>query len=216
MTDTIQDLLLDALMDGDTAAGEELVQQALDEGAGPLDIINNLMIPALSEIGVMFQQGEIFLPELMLSGQVAAVIGHKLEALISAGGQASDPLGVVIVGTVQGDIHDIGKNIVATMLRAHGFQVVDLGRGVAPSAFVDAAKQHQADVIAMSALMTTTRPMMFNTLKLFEELGLRSAHRLIVGGGSVTEEWAQKIGADGYAADAAAAVDICKRLVGAS
>jgi 5-methyltetrahydrofolate--homocysteine methyltransferase len=215
MTDTDQERLLDALMDGDTAVGEEIAQAALDAGASPLDVINKLLIPALTEIGAMFQQGEIFLPELMLSGQVATAISQKLEALIHAGGQVTQSLGTVVVGTVQGDIHDIGKNILATMLRAHGFEVVDLGRSVSPSAFVDAAQEHHAQVVAMSSLMTTTRPMMLNTLKLFGELGLRPTYRLIVGGGCVTADWAQQIGADGYAADAATAVDVCKQMVAA-
>ncbi|HMQ54254.1 MAG TPA: cobalamin-dependent protein [Anaerolineae bacterium] len=206
--------LIEVLMDGDGDEGEAIIQDELEAGHDPLEIISQLLIPALSAIGEKFQEGDIFLPELMLSGQVATRISQKLEAIIAASGETAQTLGVVIVGTVQGDVHDIGKNIVATMLRAHGFEVIDLGRNVAPSAFVDAARQHKAQVIAMSSLMTTTRPNIQNTIKLFNELDLRGQHCLIIGGGSVTAEWAEQIGADGYAADAAAAVEMCKRMVG--
>ena len=129
-----------------------------------------------------------------------------------AQGKTSEPNGVVVIGTVQGDIHDIGKNIVATMLKAHGFRVVDLGRNVAPSGFLNAAQENNAGVVAMSSLMTTTRPMIENTINLFVEVGERGKHRMIVGGGCVTEDWASTIGADGYSADAVGAVELCKQF----
>lgn len=206
--------LYDAFIEGDAETAEAIAQESLEANVDPLEIINGVMIPALTEVGRRFQSGEFFLPELMMAGEAAEAVSTHLEAAISASGQTSKAVGVVVAGTVQGDVHDIGKNIVATMLRAHGFEVVDLGRNVAPSAFVDAAKQSKADIIALSSLMTTTRPAILSTVQLFKELGLADTYRIIIGGGSVTEDWAEEIGA-GYAPDAAGAVELCKKLVGA-
>ena len=211
--ESIKQRLTEALTEGDADAAEAVALEALAAKVNPVEIINQVMVPALSEVGRTFQSGDIFLPELVLAGEAAEVVSKHLEAAISASGQASVAIGVVIVGTVQGDVHDIGKNIVATMLRANGFRVVDLGRNVAPSAFLDAARANNADLIGLSSLMTTTRPMILNTINLFKEVGARQNHRIVIGGGSVTEDWAEEIGADGYAPDAAAAVDICKRLL---
>jgi methanogenic corrinoid protein MtbC1 len=124
-------------------------------------------------------------------------------------------LGIVVIGTVQNDVHDIGKNIVGTILNAHGFNVIDLGSDVAPSAFLETATREGADIIAMSSLMTTTRPEQRNTINLFTKDGEREKFKIIVGGGSTDQKWADEIGADGFAPDPAAAVDLCKRLVGA-
>ncbi len=204
--------LYDAFIEGDAETAEAIAQEALAANVDPLEIINTVMIPALTEVGRRFQSGEFFLPELMMAGEAAEAVSAHLEAAISASGQASKAVGVVVAGTVQGDVHDIGKNIVATMLRAHGFEVVDLGRNVAPSAFVDAARQSKADIIALSSLMTTTRPAILSTVQLFKELGLADTYQIIIGGGSVTEDWAEEIGA-GYAPDAAGAVELCKKLL---
>ena len=206
--------LYDAFIEGDEDAAAELTQEALQQGVDPLAIINTIMIPALTKVGQLFQSGEFFLPELMLAGEAAQAASQHLEAAIAESGQVSQKLGVVILGTVEGDVHEIGKNIVATMLRAHGFDVIDLGRNVSPSAFVDAAHERNADVIGLSSLMTTTRPAAQNTIQLFGELGLRDRYSLIVGGGSVTLDWAMEMGV-GYSADAAGAVELCKQLVGA-
>ena len=156
---------------------------------------------------------QIFLPELMMSGDAAKRASTHLEAAIAARGAKHEPMGVAVVGTVQGDVHDIGKNILVTLLKAHGFAVVDLGRNVAPSAFMTAAEENRADIIAMSSLMTTTRPAQRSTVNLLGEVGQRKRYRIVVGGGSVNQRWADEIGADGYAADAASAVELCKRLL---
>jgi len=214
--ESINQNLTEALIEGDAEAAEAAAVEALQAGVSPLELISQVMVPALTEVGRTFQCGEIFLPELVLAGKAAEVVSKHLEAAIAAAGQANVPLGTVVLGTVQGDVHDIGKNIVATMLRANGFRVVDLGRSVSPSGFVDAAQEHSAHIVGLSSLMTTTRPMIQNTLKLFNEVGLRDKYLLVVGGGAVTSDWAKEIGADGYAADAAAAVSICKQLVGVS
>jgi 5-methyltetrahydrofolate--homocysteine methyltransferase len=211
--ESIYQRLYDAFIEGDEDEAEAVTVEALAAEVDPLEIINEVMIPALSEVGRRFQSGEFFLPELMMAGEAAEAVSQHLEAAIAASGQATQAVGIVVAGTVQGDVHDIGKNIVATMLRAHGFEVVDLGRNVSPSAFVDAAKQSKADVVALSSLMTTTRPAVLSTVNLFRELGLEDTYKIVIGGGSVTEDWANEIGA-GYAPDAAGAVELCKQLLG--
>jgi len=210
----LADRLTEAFYEGDADAAEAAALEALDAGADPLALINEIMVPALTEVGRRFQTGEYFLPELLMAGEAAEVVGKHLEEVIVASGQTSQRLGVVVVGTVEGDVHDIGKNILATMLRAHGFEVVDLGRNVSPSSFVDAARDHKADIIGLSSLMTTTRPAAQNTINLFRELGLGDSFHIMVGGGSVTADWAEELGV-GYSEDAAGAVELCKQLVSA-
>jgi len=213
--ESIRAELTQALTDGETDVAEAVALKALAAGVDPLLLISDVMIPALTDVGSHFQEGEIFLPELMMAGEAAERVTEHLEAAIAAQGRTTAPLGVVVLGTVQGDIHDIGKNIVATLLRAHGFRVIDLGRNVAPSAYLEAARENRAQIVALSSLMTTTRPLAESTLNLFSEVGMRKQYRLVVGGGCVTREWAQEVGFDGYAEDAAAAVALCKALVSA-
>lgn len=204
--------LADALIDGDGDLAEEFALEALKGGADPVALINDVMIPALTVVGDQFQNGEVFLPELMLAGDAAQRVSQHVEAAIASQGRVTEPKGTVVIGTVMGDIHDIGKNIVVTMLKAHGFRVVDLGRNVAPSGFLTAAQENRAQVVAMSSLMTTTRPMIENTINLFSEVGVRDNFKMIVGGGCVTDEWASTLGADGYSPDAVGAVDLCKKF----
>jgi methanogenic corrinoid protein MtbC1 len=211
--EAICDRLTQALQDGEADMAEAIAVEALHENLDPLEMIAEVMIPALTEVGRQFQAGEIFLPELMMAGEAAQRVSAHLEEAISAQGRTTTPLGIVVIGTVQGDIHDIGKNIVTTLLRAHGFRVVDMGRNVAPSAFLDAARENRAQIVAMSSLMTTTRPLALSTLNLFAEVGVREMHRVIVGGGCVTRDWAEESGFDGYSEDAAGAVELCKALV---
>jgi len=205
--------LTQALTEGETDAAEAVALEALQMQLDPLVMISDVMIPALTEVGRQFQAGAIFLPELMMAGEAAERVSKHLEAAIAAQGRTTVPLGIVVLGAVQGDIHDIGKNIVATLLRAHGFRVVDLGRNVAPSAFLNSAKENSAHIVAMSSLMTTTRPLALSTLNLFKEVGLKDRFRLVVGGGCVTRDWAEEVGFDGYSEDAAGAVEMCKALV---
>jgi len=206
--------LVQALRAGDTEGAERVTERALEEGAEPLDLIRGGIVPALTEIGEDFQRLDIFLPELMAAGDAAEAATAILEDAMASAGEESASLGTVVIGTVENDVHDIGKNIVGTLMRSHGFKVVDLGRDVAPSSFLDAAKKENADVIAMSALMTTTRPSAGSTIGLFEEVGVRDEYKMIVGGGSVTDAWAVEIGADGFSEDAAGAVALCKSLLG--
>ena len=210
---SIQQRLRQAFQEGDPLAAEAAALEALRDQVDPLEIIEGVLIPSLTEVGNQFQKGEIFLPELMMAGKAAEGASRPLTEAIAARGGSSASRGKILLGTVQGDIHDIGKNIVVTILRAHGFQVVDLGRDVAPSRFIEAARQHAPDLIGMSSLMTTTRPFALNTIRLFQEVGLRDKYRFVVGGGCVTEDWAREIGADGYARDAASAAALCKQLL---
>lgn len=211
--DRIKQELTQALIAGKADDAEAVTLEALRAGVDPLEIIDTVMVPALTEVGNRFQSFQIFLPELMMAGNAARQASGHLEAAIESRGEKREPMGVVVLGTVQGDIHDIGKNILGTMLKSHGFTVVDLGRNVAPSAFMTAAEESHADIVGMSSLMTTTRPAQRGTVNLFKEVGVRNRYRVIVGGGSVNQKWADEIGADGYASDAAAAVDLCKRLI---
>ncbi len=206
--------LSEALRLGDADETEAIVGQALKEGADPLGLIQEVIVPTLTEVGRLFQNFEIFLPELLMAGDAAQRCTALLEEAIAAAGKEMAILGKVVIGTVEGDVHDIGKNIVRTLLTAHGFKVVDLGRDVSPSAFLKAASKERADIVAMSALMTTTRPAQRRTIKLFNEVGERDKYRIIVGGGSIDQHWADEIGADGYAPEAASAVELCKKLGG--
>jgi 5-methyltetrahydrofolate--homocysteine methyltransferase len=209
----LRDGLSAALSRGQTAEAETLTRQALAAGVDPLDLIQNLLVPALTQVGQDFQEFKIFLPELMAAGEAAQAATAILEEAIAASGAKTQSPGTVVLGTVQNDVHDIGKNIVNTMLSSHGFKVIDIGRDVSPSKFLDTALQEKADIVAMSALMTTTRPATRSTLNLFNEVGERLKFKIIVGGGCIDQAWADEIGADGYAPDAAAAVDLCKKLV---
>jgi corrinoid protein of di/trimethylamine methyltransferase len=205
--------LSEALRQGLVDETKDLTLQALSAGEDPLDLIQNVLVPTLSEVGRQFQAFDIFLPELMAAGDAAQAATQILEAEIAAAGGQTASLGTIVLGTVQNDIHDIGKNIVKTLLSSHGFKVIDIGRDVAPSKFLEAAEREKADIVAMSALMTTTRPATRSTINLFAEAGARANFKMIIGGGCIDLDWANEIGADGYAADAAGAVDLCKKLV---
>jgi 5-methyltetrahydrofolate--homocysteine methyltransferase len=203
----------DALKNGQTDEAKSLTEAALEGGMEPLAIIEEILVPTLTEIGRRFQEFEIFLPELMMAGEAAEAITAIVEKATLDSGQPSLSKGTVILGQVQGDMHDIGRNIVATLLKSHGFTVVDLGRDVPASAFLDAAEKEKADIIALSALMTTTLPAQKRTINLFSEVRKREEFFIVVGGGAVSEEWAKEVGSDGYSADAAGAVELCKTLM---
>lgn len=212
--DKIAQPLGNALRTGDVEQARAITQKAVDDGLNPLDVIQGVIVPVLTEVGQDFQDFKIFLPELVSAGDAAEAATAIIEKAIADSGQESASLGTVVIGTVANDVHDIGKNIVATLMRSHGFSVVDLGRNVIPSAFLDAAEKENADIVAMSSLMTTTRPATRSTINLFSEVGVRDRYKMIVGGGCVTQEWADEIGADGYSEDAAGAVELCKSLLG--
>lgn len=216
MSENFEKLITDlsvALKKGLADDAENLTQQAIDQGMKPLDIVQKILVPTLTDVGKRFQDFEIFLPELMMAGEAAEKVTAIVEEVTLKAGQPSLNMGTVILGQVEGDMHDIGRNIVGTLLKSHGFKVVDLGRDVPASAFLDAAEKEKADVVALSALMTTTLPAQKRTIILFSEVQKREDYYIIVGGGAVSKEWSTEIGADGYSRDAAGAVELCKTLL---
>ena len=202
-----------AIINGESDVVENLTHQAIRSGMDPLDLINKIIVPTLTRVGQDFQDFKIFLPELMAAGQAAEKASTLIQSVIDQTGQSISSLGTIIIGAVENDIHDIGKNIVGTLLKAHGFRVIDLGRNVSPSTFLESAVKEKVDIVAMSSLMTTTRPATRSTIRIFEEVGQRKNYKIIVGGGSVTRDWAEEISADGYSPDAAGAVELCKALI---
>jgi corrinoid protein of di/trimethylamine methyltransferase len=211
--DEIKVQLSEALANGDPELAGTLTKNALNNGADPLDLIQQVIVPTLTKVGQDFQDFIIFLPELMSAGEAAEAATTIIEEALAASGAKKTSPGTVVIGTVENDVHDIGKNILSTLFRSHGFKVVDLGRDVAPSAFMDAAQKEKADIVAMSSLMTTTRPSTLSTISLFKEVGIRDQYKFMVGGGCVTQEWADEIQADGYAPDAASAVELAKAIL---
>ncbi len=191
----------------------ELTQQFLDEDKAAKEILDGGLIPGMAVVGKKFQEGEYFIPEMLLSARALNVGLDLLKPYL----EASDvkPVATVVVGTVKGDIHDIGKNLVSIMLRGGGFEVIDAGVDVPPSKFVEMAKESNADIIGLSALLTTTMPSMQDTVQAFEADGSRDKVKIMIGGAPLTTEYAEKIGADGYAPNASLAVEMAKKLVGA-
>lgn len=195
----------------DEAAAEAAARSALADGADPQAIVTGAISPALDEVGRRFEQGDYFLPELLLAGLATKAVFEVLRPLLAGRGIAS--AGRVAIGTVRGDLHDIGKNLVGAMLEGAGFEVVDLGIDVPPERFAAVAAEKQADVIGISALLTTTLPAMKATVQAIDASGLRPRVKVIVGGASVTPGFAKDIGADAYAASAASAVEAVHGLV---
>ena len=202
-----------ALHEGNADDAEAFARQLIEQGVDPLDAIQQVIVPTLTEVGLKFQEFQIFLPELMLAGEAAKRAGGLLEEAILAAGKPTTSMGKVVIGTVEGDIHDIGLNIISSLLNANGFEVINLGRDVKPSVFLETAEKEKADIVMLSALMTTTLPMQRRTIHLFDEVGVRDKYKMLVGGGAVTKKWAEQVEADGYAPDAAGAIDLCKSLV---
>lgn len=202
-----------ALRQGESDKAEQLTKKALELGMEPLDVVQKILVPTLTDVGNRFQNFEIFLPELMMAGEAAQKVTSIVEEAALAAGEPSLNLGTVVLGQVEGDMHDIGRNIVGTLLNSHGFKVIDLGRDVPASTFLEAAEKEKADVVALSALMTTTLPAQKRTINLFSEVGKREDFYIIVGGGAVSSEWANEVGSDGYSPDAAGAVELCKKLL---
>lgn len=186
-----------------------LVQQELDAGTEITEILNDGLIAALDEVGDRYSRGDLFIPEMLHAAQIAQAGLDVLKPLLTEG--ATQSAGTVVIGTVKGDLHDIGKSLVKMMLKGGGFQVVDLGVDVPIEAFVHAVEEHRADIVALSSLLTTTMPSMQETVARFRENGF--SVKIMVGGAPITEEYAEKIGADGYAGDASQAVPLARRLV---
>lgn len=191
----------------------EATKKGLDEGHDPHDLLD-VVTSSLREIGDKFENGEFFLAELINAGEIAkTIISEYLEPSLKKSGSERKVIGHIVIGTVAGDIHDIGKSIVASMLSMAGFEVIDLGVDVSPDKFVEAVKEHSPEVIGLSALLTTTLPIQRETIKALEENKLRGQVKVIVGGSPVTEDWVKEIGADGYGEDAIEAVKVVKRIL---
>lgn len=211
----MRETLRNAIIAGDKAQGVQLAQTALDEGISPLVFFQAVVEPVLDEIGDQFARLEIFLPELMRAGMVVEAMQKQvLEPAILASSGESSVVGRVVIGTCQGDIHDIGKNMVALMLQVNGFAVTDLGTNVAPRTFIDAAQQQQADIIAMSSLLTTSMPYIRDLVQLLDGYGLSDQFMVVAGGAAVTRDWAESIGVAGFGEDAVEAVAVCRNLLG--
>jgi len=202
-----------AVADGDEAEAARLAGAALAAGIDPIVLVKDYLQPALEQVGDRFQEGELFLPELVLAGDAAKAALDVIKPRLLAAGGAGEIANKVVIGTIQGDLHDIGKNVVGALLTAHSFQVVDLGTDVTPKQYVEAAEREGAQIIAISSLLTTSLPYHEDVIRLLCETGRRANHFVIVGGGPVNPEWATQIKADGYGRDARDAVLLCQTLV---
>lgn len=202
--------LYDAVLEGNAPAAKAFTQKALDDGADPQSLLTDAMIPAMDEVGRLFEANEYFVPELLIAARAMKGALVLVSPLLKASG--AKPVGKVIVGTVRGDLHDIGKNLVAAMLEGGGFEVIDLGVDVAPEKFVEAIQASDANIIAMSALLTTTMPSMKATIQQMEEAGVRDKVKVMIGGAPVTQRYADEIGADAFSDNASGAVRVAREL----
>ena len=214
MSEEILAKLRQAVVDGEPEDAEELARQALEQGLDPLVCINEGLSPGIDEVGELFASGEYYLPDLIIGGDAMKAALEVLEPAL-AKGQERDLVGKVVLGTVEGDLHEIGKTLVATMLTANGFRVTDIGVDKPTSAFIDAIKETGATIVGASALLTTTMLQQQHLIEALQEAGLRDQVKVMVGGAPITQNWSEKIGADGYAEDAISAVTLAKNLVGA-
>jgi 5-methyltetrahydrofolate--homocysteine methyltransferase len=199
-----------SLYSGDIEAVAELVQDALDAGMAPAEVLNDALLAGMDEVGRDFKEGILFVPEVLFAARSMQAGMDVLRPLLADSDLASS--GKYVLGTVKGDMHDIGKNLVRMMLEGGGFEAIDLGVDVEPSAFVDAVREHEPHLVGMSALLTTTMAQMKVTIEALEEAGLRDSVKIVVGGAPVTAAFAEQIGADAFAEDAATAVDVAREL----
>lgn len=203
--------LYDRTLIGDKPAVVELTQQGLDMGLSPETMLFDALIPALEEVGARFERGDFFVPEMLIAGRAMTGALDILRPLLADTG--AETIGTFVMGTVKGDVHDIGKNLVDIMLEGAGFKVIDLGVQVAPEAFVEAIQEYKPDIVGFSAFLTTTMPMFKANIEAIVKAGLRDQVIIMVGGAPVTQEYADAVGADGYAHDAAAATKRAKELL---
>jgi len=201
-------------MEGDADKTAKLVQRGLDQELAAKDILDNAMVVGMGEVGVRFKAGDMFVPEVLMSADsMQAGLDVLRPHLIASGVKL---IGKILMGTVKGDLHDIGKNLVNMMCEGAGFEIVDIGFNADPEKFIEAIKEHQPDVVGMSAMLTTTMRAMAQTIKAIEEAGLRDQVKIMVGGAPVDAAFAERIGADGYGSNAPAGSDLAKKFVGAA
>lgn len=204
--------LKDAILKGDYRSSAEVTRTALEGGADPMDLVTNYMIPAMDEVGRLFECEEYFVPELLLSARAMKAALEPIRPMLAARGVQT--AGRVVIGTVRGDLHDIGKNLVASILEGGGFEVTDLGADVSPERFIRAVEDKDANLLCLSALLTVTMPAMKTTIEAFKTAGVRHRVKILVGGAPVTPQYAQEIGADGYGASAIVALKLARNLIG--
>jgi corrinoid protein of di/trimethylamine methyltransferase len=203
--------LYDAILKGNAKKAEEVTKAALAAGVDPSELVQKYMIPAMDEVGKRFECNDYFVPELLIAARAMKISLALITPFLVKTG--AEPAGRVVIGTVQGDLHDIGKNLVASMLEGGGFQVIDLGVDVPPQKFVDAAKEKDGTIVALSALLTTTMTMMKTVIDALTQAGVREKTRVMIGGAPITQQFAEEIGADGYSDNASTAVALARKLV---
>ena len=208
----ILDALYEHVLDGEAPPTIELTKEGLELGMDPLVLLFDAMIPSLEEVGRLFEIGDYFVPEMLISARAMSGAMDILKPLIAATG--AKPIGTFVMGTVKGDIHDIGKNLCNIMLEGAGFDVIDLGVNVAPETFIEAIEKHQPQAVGMSAFLTTTMPMFKTNIEAFRAAGIRDDIKILVGGAPVTQEYCEHVEADGYAPDASSCVRLTKSLLG--
>jgi 5-methyltetrahydrofolate--homocysteine methyltransferase len=208
----MKDQLKQAIIDGNEATATAMTQALIATGASAREVLDEALLPGMEVVGVRMREGECFIPEVLLSARVMQACLDLLRPHMAAGDAAG--MGTIVIGTVEGDLHDIGKNLVGMLLQGAGFTVVNLGTGVSSADFVAAVKEHRPQIIGMSALLTTTLPHMSETIARLKDEGLRDSVKVMVGGAPVTAAYADEIGADGYGANAGMAVERAKELAG--
>ncbi len=211
MSEEILKKLEDAVVEIRMDDASDFMNQAMEEGISGVDILNKALVTALDRVGVLFRDGDYFLPDVLMCVNIYNQAFQLIEPELKAGDY--EPKGKVMLGTVKGDTHDIGKNILSALLQGNGYEVINLGMNVPAETFLEEAQKTNPDIIGMSALLTTTMPEMKNTIELFAKAGLRDQYRFIIGGAPVTQDFANQIGADGYGEEAQAGVNLVKSLI---
>jgi corrinoid protein of di/trimethylamine methyltransferase len=203
--------LYDAILNGDAKTAKAVTGEALEAGTPAIELVSQYMVPAMDEVGRRYESEEYFVPELLLAARAMKTALVLIRPLLVASG--AEPAGRVVIGTVKGDLHDIGKNLVAAMLEGGGFEVTDLGADVPPEKFVEAVRAKNAGIVCLSALLTVSMPAMRKTIETLEASGVRGQVKVLIGGAPITEDFARKIGADGYGETATAAVALARRVM---
>lgn len=211
---TLYERIATAVLEGANDKVPGLVNKGLDEGMTPKEILDNALVVGMDEVGVRFKRGDMFVPEVLMSADAMKAGMNILRPLLAAADV--ETLGTIVLGTVEGDLHDIGKNLVGMMCEGAGFEIVNIGFDAPPEDFIEAIKEHQPKIVGMSALLTTTMRAMGHTIKAIEEAGLRDQIKIMVGGAPVDAAFAERIGADGYGSNAPHAADLAKQFVGAA
>ncbi len=204
--------LKDAVLHGDWKLARSITEEALAAQVEPLILLNDYLVPAMNEVGKRFECNQFFVPELLLAARAMKASLELLRPLLAARG--TEPVGRAVVGTVKGDLHDVGKNLVASLLEGGGFEVIDLGVNVPPEKFIAAVREKNAQIVGLSALLTTTMPSMRLTIEAFKAAGLRDKVKILIGGAPVTQRFADEIGADGYGENAPSAVNLARKCLG--